>query len=322
MRGVLKRFESTYKFPKRNMHGELITVNTQDPIYKLLNQILFFVQNELGKTEEIMHERKNVSGFVQSFYQQRFWSSFYSARKSLHNRKDKLQETINSLQNTNGRFIFNEEKQISIFEESEEDNEFSKEERKKIIRTAEFEIESLEDLIDLSEKILPEDELELAKIDPKIMAVAKIVKEYIQQKRPVILFSKYTDTVEFIERALKELLKDELFSYSVFTGERKDYISNDMSESNLSRRKIREKLDQGDIQLLLCSDAASEGLNLQSASVMINVDVPWVPPKLEQRIGRIDRLGQLEDIIEIFNIYYPIHTNKIFTKNYSEDNKT
>ena len=132
-------------------------------------------------------------------------------------------------------------------------------------------------MIDLSEKILPEDELELAKIDPKIMAVAKIVKEYIQQKRPVILFSKYTDTVEFIERALKELLKDELFSYSVFTGERKDYISNDMSESNLSRRKIREKLDQGDIQLLLCSDAASEGLNLQSASVMINVDVPWVP---------------------------------------------
>ena len=50
MRGVLKRFESTYKFQK-NMHGELITVNTQDPIYKLLNQILFFVQNELGKTE-------------------------------------------------------------------------------------------------------------------------------------------------------------------------------------------------------------------------------------------------------------------------------
>ena len=152
---------------------------------------------------------------MQSFYQQRFWSSFYSARKSLHNRKDKLQETINSLQNTNGRFIFNEEKQISFFEESEEDNEFSKEERKKIIRTAEFEIESLEDLIDLSEKILPEDELELAKIDPKIMAVAKIVKEYIQQKRPVILFSKYTDTVEFIERALKELLKDELFSFTV-----------------------------------------------------------------------------------------------------------
>ena len=119
--------------------------------------------------------------------------------------KRQTSKTINSLQNTNGRFIFNEEKQISIFEESEEDNEFSKE-KKKDNKNAEFEIESLEDLIDLSEKILPEDELELAKIDPKIIAVQKLLKN-ISTKKTCNSFSKYTDTVEFIEEHLKNYLK-------------------------------------------------------------------------------------------------------------------
>ena len=56
---------------------------------------------------------------------------------------------------------------------------------------------------------------------------------------------------------------------------------------------------------MFCSDAASEGLNLQAARVLINVDVPWTPARLEQRIGRVARLGQKAESVEIVNIWYP-----------------
>lgn len=61
----------------------------------------------------------------------------------------------------------------------------------------------------------------------------------------------------------------------------------------------------GNIKLVFCSDAASEGLNLQAARVLINVDVPWTPARLEQRIGRIARLGQKADQVDVYNVWYP-----------------
>ena len=64
-------------------------------------------------------------------------------------------------------------------------------------------------------------------------------------------------------------------------------------------------LETGEIQILFCSEAASEGINLQAADKMINIDVPWVPSVLEQRIGRIARLGQESEEVRIFNLWYP-----------------
>lgn len=64
---------------------------------------------------------------------------------------------------------------------------------------------------------------------------------------------------------------------------------------------------------MFCSDAASEGLNLQAARVLINVDVPWTPSRLEQRIGRIARLGQRAKEVDVYNVWYP---NSIEAKMY------
>jgi len=59
-----------------------------------------------------------------------------------------------------------------------------------------------------------------------------------------------------------------------------------------------------EIDVIVCSDAASEGLNLQSASAVINVDIPWNPARVVQRIGRVDRLGQLSSSVIIYNLVY------------------
>ena len=68
---------------------------------------------------------------------------------------------------------------------------------------------------------------------------------------------------------------------------------------------MKHELFSGEIRIVFCSDAASEGLNLQAARILINVDVPWTPSRLEQRVGRIARLGQIADEVVIYNVWYP-----------------
>jgi superfamily II DNA/RNA helicase len=79
----------------------------------------------------------------------------------------------------------------------------------------------------------------------------------------------------------------------------------DGREKDCTKEDIRNNLKNGSIRLVFCSDAASEGLNLQSARVLINVDVPWTPSRLEQRIGRIARLGQVANAVDVYNVWYP-----------------
>ena len=71
---------------------------------------------------------------------------------------------------------------------------------------------------------------------------------------------------------------------------------------HVTKADITERL-QGKLKVLVCTDAASEGLNLQAASALINYDLPWNPSKVEQRIGRIDRIGQQQPGLPIRNLF-------------------
>ena len=94
------------------------------------------------------------------------------------------------------------------------------------------------------------------------------------------------------------------YKYGVYTGAKSCIVSNGF-ENQCNKDELKRGLFSGDIKIVFCSDAASEGLNLQAARVLINVDVPWTPARLEQRIGRIARLGQVADKVVIYNVWYP-----------------
>jgi Helicase conserved C-terminal domain len=72
----------------------------------------------------------------------------------------------------------------------------------------------------------------------------------------------------------------------------------------VERDEIKHRFLRGEIDILVCTDAAAEGLNLQSADLLINFDLPWNPMKVEQRIGRIDRIGQRHRDISVLNLRY------------------
>ena len=70
------------------------------------------------------------------------------------------------------------------------------------------------------------------------------------------------------------------------------------------RDDVKRRFREGKADVLLCTDAAAEGLNFQFCGALVNYDMPWNPMRVEQRIGRIDRLGQRYPIIRIVNLHY------------------
>ena len=116
--------------------------------------------------------------------------------------------------------------------------------------------------------------------------------------RPCLVFSEFTDTVEYLREQLFSRYGSGIACYTGAGGA----IWRDDSWHRVTKEAVTIGLGKGEIRILLCSDAASEGLNLQSASALINYDLPWNPARVEQRIGRIDRIGQLAPVLRIANL--------------------
>lgn len=116
-----------------------------------------------------------------------------------------------------------------------------------------------------------------------------------------IVFTQYTDTLDYLRDLLAEQLDIEVGCYSGRGGERKDHSG---SWRSVSKESIKRLLVERQIRILICTDAAAEGLNLQSVGMLVNYDLPWNPMKVEQRIGRIDRIGQTHAKVRILNLAY------------------
>ncbi|MEJ6949402.1 DEAD/DEAH box helicase [Natronospora cellulosivora (SeqCode)] len=125
--------------------------------------------------------------------------------------------------------------------------------------------------------------------DAKFRQLLKIIDEVKQRENnpeiKMIIFTEFIETQKYIQEGLEQL------SYKTAS------INGHMS--------LEEKIQQKNIfreeaQFLISTDAGGEGINLQFCFYMVNYDLPWNPMKLEQRIGRIDRIGQKEDV-KIFN---------------------
>ncbi|MFM1800472.1 MAG: hypothetical protein RLZZ117_2750 [Cyanobacteriota bacterium] len=118
--------------------------------------------------------------------------------------------------------------------------------------------------------------------------------------KQVIVFSQYTDTVD----ALKELLIGAgRTSLMAFTGRGGEILEKGGVWEALNREATKRRFKDGEAEILLCTDAAAEGLNFQFCGALINYDMPWNPMRVEQRIGRIDRIGQSHEQMQIINLH-------------------
>jgi len=122
--------------------------------------------------------------------------------------------------------------------------------------------------------------------------------------RGCILFSQYYDTVFWIGNALAR--RDEFAGLEIglYAGSHRSGLWRGGRFERRERDDLKARVRAGELRLLLGTDAASEGLNLQRLGALINIDLPWNPTRLEQRKGRIQRIGQARSEIWIANLRY------------------
>jgi len=153
--------------------------------------------------------------------------------------------------------------------------------------------------------------------DPKTAAVRYFLTEHRTDGRTwlehgCIVFSQYYDTVRSLARELAAALPGE--PVAIYAGAGKSGIFRDGDFASVEREDIKAAVKKREIRLLVATDAACEGLNLQTLGTLINVDLPWNPSRLEQRLGRIKRFGQVRHSVDMLNlVYHDTQDEKVYS---------
>lgn len=251
-------------------------------IYEAVEDYISTTYNQASAQE------KNAMGFVMTIYRRRLASSFAALRNTLEDRLRGM-----------------ETGEVPPSERTEEDADaepadpeaelFAPEEAEALKREA-LAREEKSDIAGLLDRIrqLPPD------------TKANRLQEELERLRAdgyaqAMVFTQYTDTMDFLRERIAGTTSLRVMCFSGRGGEIRD---EDGSWRKVSRDEAKKRFREGKADILVCTDAAAEGLNFQFCGALLNYDMPWNPMRVEQRIGRIDRLGQQHAKIRIVNLHY------------------
>jgi superfamily II DNA or RNA helicase len=136
--------------------------------------------------------------------------------------------------------------------------------------------------------------------DPKLRAIIHYLEQEQWRDHGVIIFSQYYDTAKWVADSLANRYNEEAIGLYAGAGRSKLYQQGE--SVGIERETLKKMVAEHQINIMVATDAACEGLNLQTLGTLINVDLPWNPTKLEQRIGRIKRFGQVRDKVDMLNL--------------------
>ena len=280
-RGLLRRYRRrgilSQPVPKRKPTNEWIEFTPEE--LELYDRIEEYISHFYRKYEE----RRRGLGFVMTVYRRRLTSSFHAARESLGRRRAFLVGDTDAVANA------------GLTEEDLEQDDLGMdavEDLGKLDREArETELAYLDEFIS---------DLNTLATDSKLEFLKDQLTRIYRTHDSAILFTQYTDTMDYLRESLRSVYGSGVACYSGRGGESWDgerWVLRDKED-------VKEAFRGGDIRLLLCTESASEGLNLQTCGVLINYDMPWNPMRVEQRIGRIDRIGQRYDEVHVHNYFF------------------
>jgi hypothetical protein len=239
-------------------------------------------------------------GFLLSFLRLRFASSLFAARETLRRRRDRVQATLLAHLADTGA----EEADLETFVTGDDDS--GDEDAVAAIlhdRSPEdlaWERQRLDDMLQTLG--------DLSGQSSKMVAFLQALQRRRVEGQPgrlqqTVVFTRFYDTLTDIVRRLRQLQPD--LRLGTFSGQGGEYVDPETGQMvNVDRDEVKHRFLRGEIDLLICTDAAAEGLNLQTANLLINFDLPWNPMKVEQRIGRIDRIGQRHAEVYVLNLCY------------------
>lgn len=225
-------------------------------------------------------ERRGL-GFIMTVYRRRLTSSFAAIERSLARRLDFLRGQASDPGLTD-----------DDLEEAELDWDMTEELPEALAEGYREEIRYVEDFLH---------DIRRLSSDSKRERLMTMLGEIFRERETVVIFTQYTDTMDDLREALREVYGNQVACYSGRGGEE----WRDGEWVPTTKEEIKNAFREGErIKILLCTEAASEGLNLQTCGVLINYDMPWNPMRVEQRIGRVDRIGQQYPVVWVRNFFY------------------
>lgn len=303
-KGVMRRmvkeelltFDGKPLFPERI--AETVPYELSAGEADLYESVTAYVREGMNRAEKLDGKRKNTVGFALTVLQRRLASSPEAIYKSLVRRSERLQKRREDIKS--GRLVTDPQPGLSA-PSAEEYDEYYEEHSAEEIETVE------EELVDAatSAQTLAELETELQELSNLIDAARSVrasgqdtkwvelrgllegpsmQRDTTGRPRKLIIFTEHRDTLDYLSTRISSLIGRDGAVEAIHGGIRRQ-----------DRRRITEEFTHNpNCQILLATDAAGEGLNLQVANLMVNYDLPWNPNRIEQRFGRIHRIGQKE----------------------------
>jgi superfamily II DNA or RNA helicase len=288
----LVKFDGTLLFPERKAY----TVNYELSQIEaaLYEAVTHYVQTEMGKADQLEGARKGSVGFALTALQRRLASSPEAIFQSLRRRRERLENRLRDAKlGIRGRQPIAE----TYPGVPEDDDDLSAEEQETLEEDLIDEATAAKTVAELEAEIVILKGLEAqAKTvvasgqDRKWDELSKILQgdpemhDAAGRPRKIIIFSEHRDTLNYLHAKIAGVLGNADAIVTIHGGTHRD-----------ERRRLQALFrSDPDVRVLVATDAAGEGVNLQNANLMVNYDLPWNPNRLEQRFGRIHRIGQTE----------------------------
>ncbi len=293
------RFDGTPLFPERKAYTA--NYNLSDLEAALYESVTQYVQTEMGNADRLDGAHRSSVGFALTSLQRRLASSPEAIFQSLKRRKERLERRLSEEKlGIRSRQILAE----TVFDVPEDDDELNADEQENLEETLVDQATAARTIAELEKEITTLQKLEsqaralvASGQDRKWDELSHILqnnpamRDVGGRQRKLIIFSEHRDTLNYLLHKIAGVLGNPAAIVTIHGGTQRD-----------DRLKIQESFrSDPEVRILVATDAAGEGVNLQNANLMVNYDLPWNPNRLEQRFGRIHRIGQLE-VCHLWNL--------------------
>ncbi|MCP5147025.1 MAG: DUF3883 domain-containing protein [Pseudomonadales bacterium] len=310
----LLKFDGTPLFPERRAYSA--NYELSDAEAALYAAVTDYVRNEMNRADNLDGKRRGTVGFALTQLQRRLASSPEAIYQSLKRRRKRLESRLDEMKlvarghsvqkgvaETLGEYTV--KRQIDLPDNFDElDEELSAEEYELYADQVVDQATAAETIPELEAEILILKDLENQALgvvqsgnDKKWEELSHLLQDrpemYTESgsRRKLIIFTEHKDTLNYLVGRIRGMLGNPEAVITIHGGVNRD-----------DRRKAQEEFrNNRDVQVLVATDAAGEGVNLQNANLMVNYDLPWNPNRLEQRFGRIHRIGQTE-VCHLWNL--------------------
>jgi len=279
-------------FKKRDV--KTLPIKLTDAERTLYQAVTTYVRRWYSRVAGRKDRRSRNVALALTVLQRRMASSLTAIRESLRRRRAKLQRLLEEWEKAleEEEIYANDDEWLREYADATDADRERIEEKAEGLTAAQNPEELREEIREVDELIKLALQAEKAGEEAKLQELEEVIENHLRDHpdEKLLIFTEFKDTLKGLVRKIRD---EWGYSTAVIHG-----------GMNMWERVEQERIFRDETQVMVATDAAGEGINLQFCRLMVNYDLPWNPNRLEQRMGRIHRYGQKRDCY-IYNLLYP-----------------